>query len=100
MELAGVDECSSTGIDDGGLAGDGDGELALHDEEKLFMRVLMRRVRRTAGGECGFVDLKVIVGMGHAVENGARGIGAVLMDGECVEGFGEGLDGGERLIRC
>jgi hypothetical protein len=45
VEFAGVDESCSTGIDDHGLAGDGDGERALHHEEELLVRVLMGRMR-------------------------------------------------------
>ena len=98
MQLAGVNEGGAAGIDDGGFSGDGDGELAPHDEEELFMRVLMGRVRRTARGERGLVDFEVVVGVGHAVKDGARGIGAILVHGEGIEGFRERWNGGERLI--
>ena len=98
MQLAGVDEGGSAGIDDGGFSGDGDGELALHHEEELFMRVLMGRVRRTARDERGFVDFEVVVRVGHAVKDGARGIGTVLVNGKSIEGFGERWNGSEWLI--
>jgi hypothetical protein len=64
------------------------------------MRVLMWRMRRAARRERGFVDFHVIVGVGGPVENGARRIGSILMNGEGVEGFGERLNGGERPICC
>jgi hypothetical protein len=89
VEFAGVDEGSGAGANLGGLAGDGDGEGALHHEEELFVHVLMGRVWRAAGGERGFVDLHVIVRMRGAVEDGARSVGAVLMDGQGIEGFRE-----------
>jgi hypothetical protein len=64
------------------------------------MRVLMWRMRRAARRERGFVDFHVIVGVGGPIENGARRIGSILMNGEGVEGFGERLNGGERPICC
>src|SRR5215475_6137447 len=60
VELARVDEGGGARTDLGGLAGDGDGERALHYEEELFVRVLMGRVRGTAGSERGLVDFEVI----------------------------------------
>ena len=44
------------------------------------------------------MHLHVIVRMRGSVENGARGVGAVLMGGKGIEGFGEGGDGGECLV--
>src|ERR1700761_1172512 len=44
------------------------------------------------------MHLHVIVRMRGSVENGARGVGAVLMGGQGVEGLGEGWDGCEWLV--
>ena len=99
VEFAGVDKGGGARTDLGGLAGDGDGERALHHEEELFVRVLMGRVRGTAGSERGLVDFEVIVRVRSAIEDSAGDVGAVLMDWQGIEGLGEGRNGGTGIVR-
>src|SRR6476469_4786183 len=99
VELAGVDKGGGARTDLRGLAGDGDGERALHHEEELFVHVLMGRMRGTAGSQRGLVDFEMIVRVRGAVKDSAGDVGAVLMDWQGIEGLGEGRKGDPGIVR-
>jgi hypothetical protein len=88
--FAGVNEGGGTWSEDGGgFAGYSDLDRSLRQKEELFVDVMMRWVRHHSGSEDSFVNFEVRSRMRNAVEDGARGVAAVirmwrhLIEGEC-----------------
>ena len=53
---------------------------ALHQQKEFLVLVPVRRMRLTSRSKYGFVNFKVLPGVGHAVENRPRFILAALLD--------------------
>jgi hypothetical protein len=93
MQLAGMHEGRGTRPDHHCLSIDGDGKVAFHHQKKLLVLMLMWRVRRAPRRERRLMNLKMIAGMCHAIQDWPRLILPVCPYRQLIVGLGKRLEG-------
>ena len=92
MQLVGVEKRCASGPDHRCLPLNGDGERAAHHEKKLFMLVPMGWMGRTSRGKCRLVNLKVVAGVSHTLQDGPGFILPILLYRQLTQGLDEGSE--------
>ena len=72
MQFIGMNERRGSGSDHRCLTLNGHRDGALHQQKEFLVLVPVRRMRLASRSKYGFVNFKVLPGVGHAVENRPR----------------------------
>ncbi len=94
MLVAGSDESGRARAEYCGLAGDIHLQLTFADQEQDFLLMTMTVVRRAAGQEKHFVDVKVVAAVREAIEDGAKGGVRLFLGDQVIDAIGRRLQRG------